>query len=404
MTPLEMRRQRAKLIADARALLDKAKAENRDLTAEEDAQYSAMLDDAEKLRGQYEREERQQELERGLGDSIREPHRPEVEGGALAPDARDRAFRRFIQSGLRSLGGEELRALQADVDTAGGYITAPQQFVNELLKGVDNMVFVRQYARVFPLASAESLGVPVLDSDPADPIWTSELGTGDEDSDMDFGKRELRPHPLAKRIKVSRTLLRKSTLPVEQIVRERLAYKFGTVMENNYLNGNGAGRPMGVFTAASAGMGITTARDVSTGNTTTSIQTDGLIEAKFSLRAQYWPRARWTFHRDAVKQIAKLKDGEGRYLLIPSVSGGMSDNLLDLPFDISEYAPNTFTTGLYVGLLCDWSYYWIVEALDLQIQRLDELYAETNQVGFIGRYEGDGMPVLEEAFTRVKLA
>jgi hypothetical protein len=30
-----------------------------------------------------------------------------------------------------------------------------------------------------------------------------------------------------------------------------------------------------------------------------------------------------------------------------------------------------------------------------------ELYAETNQVGYIGRMEVDGMPVLEEAFSRL---
>jgi hypothetical protein len=42
--------------------------------------------------------------------------------------------------------------------------------------------------------------------------------------------------------------------------------------------------------------------------------------------------------------------------------------------------------------------------LSLQFQRLIELYAATNQVGYIGRLESDGMPLLEEAFARVKLA
>ena len=32
-----------------------------------------------------------------------------------------------------------------------------------------------------------------------------------------------------------------------------------------------------------------------------------------------------------------------------------------------------------------------------------ELYAETGQVGFIGRMESDGMPVLAEAFSRLKV-
>ena len=52
----------------------------------------------------------------------------------------------------------------------------------------------------------------------------------------------------------------------------------------------------------------------------------------------------------------------------------------------------------------DFRYYWIADALDMQIQRLVELYARTNQTGFIGRLETDGMPVLEEAFVRLQMA
>jgi HK97 family phage major capsid protein len=74
-----------------------------------------------------------------------------------------------------------------------------------------------------------------------------------------------------------------------------------------------------------------------------------------------------------------------------------------MPVNMSEYAPSTMTSALYVGILGDFSQYWIADALDMQIQRLVELYAETNQTGFIGRMESDGMPVLEEAFVRVKL-
>ena len=66
--------------------------------------------------------------------------------------------------------------------------------------------------------------------------------------------------------------------------------------------------------------------------------------------------------------------------------------------------PNTFTDGLYGGMIADFKNYWIAESLSLEIQRLVELYAETNQVGFIGRQELDGMPVLAEAFVRIKCA
>ncbi len=86
------------------------------------------------------------------------------------------------------------------------------------------------------------------------------------------------------------------------------------------------------------------------------------------------------------------------------VRAGEPDRLLNLPVAMSENAPNTLTTGLYVGILGEFSNYWIADALDMQVQRLTELYAETNQTGFIGRMESDGMPVLAEAFVRVKLA
>ena len=74
-----------------------------------------------------------------------------------------------------------------------------------------------------------------------------------------------------------------------------------------------------------------------------------------------------------------------------------------MPVAMSEYAPNTFTSALYVGILGDFSKYWYVDALDVQIQRLAELYAETNQDGFISRMESDGAPTVSEAFVRVKL-
>lgn len=182
----------------------------------------------------------------------------------------------------------------------------------------------------------------------------------------------------------------------------RLAYKLSVVMENAFLNGTGVNQPLGVFTASA--QGISTGRDVSTGNTATEMRFDGLIEAKYTLKAQYWPMARWIFHRSGIKQIAKLKDGEGQYLWQPTTQQGQPDRILGLPVWASEYAPSTFTASQYVGILGDFSNYWIADALNMDMQRLDELYAATGQVGFISRVEADGMPVLEEAFVRVKLA
>jgi HK97 family phage major capsid protein len=249
---------------------------------------------------------------------------------------------------------------------------------------------------------AQSLGAPSLDTDISDADWTSELATGAEDTALKVGKRDLHPHPLAKRIKVSNKLLRLTGGGAETLVRDRLGYKFAVTEEKGFLTGSGAQQPLGLFTASAHG--ISTGRDVNADNTTTEIRFDGLKNVKYTLKGQYWSRARWIFHRDALKQIAKLKDGEGRYIWEQSVQVGQPDRILRFPVHMSEFAPNTFTTGLYVGILGDLSHYWIADALTMQLQRLVELYAETNQIGFIGRMEVDGMPVLEEAFVRVKLA
>lgn len=296
----------------------------------------------------------------------------------------------------------ERRALQVDNPVAGGYLALPQEMVNQLLKFVDDMVFIRQKATKYAVPMAQSLGCPTLENDIADADWTGEILTGSEDSTMSFGKRQLTPHPIAKRIRVSRNLLRMATIGAETLVNNRLAYKFAVTEEKAFLTGSGAGQPLGVFTASNDG--IPTSRDVSTDNTGTAITADGLINAKFELKSQYQnsPSTAWGFSRTAVRNIRKLKDGNGQYLWLPGL-GGTPSTILDVPYFMSEFVPSTFTSGLYVGIIGDWSHYWIADALSMGIQRLEELYAATNQVGFIGRKEMDGMPVLAEAFARVKL-
>jgi HK97 family phage major capsid protein len=413
---LEKKKERQKLIVANRAMIDTAEEEKRAFTAEEDEQYNKRDGDIDKLEGEIQRLQKQLDRERELGEKEESENRGNEERGekrTLAQALQDRsienirdteeyrnAFGGWLARGAEAITAEEYRAMQADSDIGGGYLVAPQQMVMELLKEVDDIAVIRQYARTHQLTKAASLGVPTLDKDADDWDWTAELRTGSE-TEIEFGKRELRPHPLAKRVKISNTLLRKAAMGPEQIVRERLAYKLGITQEKAYMTGDGVQKPLGVFTASADG--ISTDRDVSTGNTGTEIMPDGLIEAKYTLKQAYWSRARWIFHRDALKQIRKMKDGNGQYIWQPGISGGAPDRILELPYTASEFAPNTFSSGLYVGILGDFRYYWIVDALDMAIQRLVELYAETNQTGFIGRYEGDGMPVLEEAFVRVKL-
>lgn len=412
---IDLRKKRKKCVEDARAILKKAEAEKRDLNAEEQESWDKAFGEAESLKGQIDREERQREAEKSLERSA-DPDPPKPEpgegegGGDPKREQRGRrgsteyraVFQRFVNGGLRSLGPEEYRAIQVDDDIKAGYMVADEQFTTDLIKGIDDAVYVRQLANTMQLSTAKSLGAASLDADPADSDWTAEIQSVSEDTTLAVGKRNLEPHLCSKLIKVSEKLLRMSGGRALALVNGRLAYKFGVTHEKAFLTGSGAMQPLGLFTASSNG--ISTSRDVSTGNTTTEIKPDNLKRCKYTLKQGYRARSRWLFHRDGISAVARLKDGQGRFLWEDSIRLGEPDRLLNIPVLESEYVPNTFTTGLYVGLLGDISYYWIVDALDMQVQRLDELYAATNQVGFIGRMETDGMPVLEEAFVRVTLA
>ena len=394
MSIRELMEKRATLVAEARKLLDLAEAEKRELSAEERAQYDKTFDEARALGDKIQREQELREEERRLAEA----GRLEPEGKKENPEERKlQAFRNFLVNG----NAAEYRALANDSDASGGFLHAAEQFVARLIKGLDNRVFVRQYATVLPVTGSDTLGVPTLTADPADPTWTTEIAAPSEDSTMAFGRRSLQPEQLSKLIKISMKLLRTSALPIENLVADRLAYKFAVAQENAFLNGDGDGEPLGIFTADANG--INTDRDVSTGNSDTAVTADGLTEAKYALKAQYRGSARWIFHRDGVKKISKLKDGEGQYLWRPGITAGEPDILMGLPVDESEYVPTTWTTGLYVGALCNWSNYWIAELQGVELQRLVELYAGTSQIGFIGRMYADGAPVLAESFVRVKL-
>lgn len=399
-----LREERGKLIHDARAIVDAAETEKRAMTAEEDVKYNELFAKADEVRGKIEREEKLRDAERSLTATIDDDKRTRGKGGAddTAASKAMEGFRAWLADrGKDAEGLAEFRALSAGVNVEGGNLIVPEQFVNMLIKNVDDASIIRSKATVYSLTAAGSIGVPTLDTDPADWDWTTELQTGSEDSSMRFGKRKMQPHPIAKRIKISRNLLNMAALSPETIVRDRMGYKFSSTMENAYMTGNGNQRPLGLFVASNDG--IPTSRDVSTDNTATTITADNLIRVKYSVKAQYMNKAEWLFHRDALRMIAALKDGNGQYLWRESVRAGEPDTLLGRPVNMTEFAPNTFTTGQYVGMFGDFSHYWILDSLQMQMQRLDELYAETNQVGFIGRYEGDGQPVLAEAFTRVKL-
>lgn len=317
---------------------------------------------------------------------------------------RNAFWAKYLSNRQAEIQPHESRAMQQDVSNIGGSLTPDTAFFNEVIMFARDAHIVRGLARVIPMPRGyNALDVPSWDTDAQNMVWGSEVGSYAEDSSIRTGKRRLIPHPATLLVKVSKTLANNPLVNVESEVARSIAWSSGETSDTAYLTGSGANQPLGLYTASDSG--ISTSRDVSTGNTTTSIQADGLINALYSLKEKYIGASTFLFHRDGVKQIRTLKDGTGRYLWrLEGFANGVGPTILDRPYRMSENAPNTFTTGQYVGLVGDFQFYWIAERMPFELETLRELYATTNQIGIIARMEIDGMPVLGEAFARVKLA
>jgi len=429
MTSVELREKRATIINEARDKWNEAEAREGGPTAEDKLAFDAAMDGADALLERAKRMERIETAESDLDAAIPRTSEP------LHTETRDRrvgelatkesgqqklaAWRHWLRTGeVRSeLRPEQGRAAEhrdtiISTPAKGGFLITPVQISDDIVRIIMDTVFIRRLCQaagsITTVTDAQKLGIRKLVTDMADANWTTEVQAVTEDTTMAFDRRDLEPQLCTKLAKASiRTLLLSND--AESIINQELGYKFGVTEEKAFLTGNGTGQPLGVFTASASG--ISTARDVAAA-TATTFTADNLIDMKYSLKQGYQqdPATAWVVSRTFVKLARKLKVASTtggnalEYIWQPGITGGAPDRILDIPYYMSEYAPATFTTGLYVAVLGCFRFYRIAQVAEMMIQRLVELYSGTNEVGFIGRRWADGAPILEEAFSRLKLA
>lgn len=392
---LELKQERATLTTGIRAIMEEFN--GKEMDGEKKGEMSKMEARFDELNGSILKEEKQLERERVIGEKKDPEARVETD---KQKEIRS-AFNGYLIEGT-SAKFAEYRALAQDNPTQAGYLVAPEQFATELIKDLADSTFMRQKAKTLPpLKGAQSLGFPTRTAGMSSFAWGTEVQAPTADTTLAFGKREFKPNPATSEILISKTLIRNSSIGTDALIRGEIAEEVTSRLETAYMTGTGAGQPLGLFIASNDG--IPTTRDISTGNTATEIKFDGLIEAMFAVKAQYRAAAEWILSRTAIKQIMKLKDGAGQYVWQPSVTLGAPNVLLGHAVNESEYVPNTFTAGLYVGLFGNLKNYWICDSLQMEIQVLMELYARTNQVDYITRIETDGAPIMSSAFSRIKL-
>ena len=99
----------------------------------------------------------------------------------------------------------------------------------------------------------------------------------------------------------------------------------------------------------------------------------------------------------------KLKDKTDNYLWKPSLDIAKPDTLLGRPIRTSSFMP-TIAKGERVLLFGDMKNYWVADRQNRTFRRLNELYARTDQVGFLTTQRVDGRLILPESVKVLKMA
>lgn len=380
---------REKIIKDMRALNDSCKGENgevRSFSAEENEKYKAMSADVAQLTAEIAQEKRELEI-KGFTSSVPVGN-PENKSNQKIED-----FRHYLRTG-------EIRETLVVDSEGSASVLAPQELAKEILAPVEDELSLLGKVRTIRLRKAASLGVPYESADASDADWTTETPDSiTADSTWAFDKRELGTHMLVKLITVSRKTLETNAFDIESLIAEKLRRKVFETLEKAIITGDGTGKPLGLFVASNKG--LSTARDIPAASAT-ALTGDDIIKTKRGVKSAYRSKGSWLFHPDTVTKLLLLKDSNGQYLWRSGLAPNAPDILDGSPVIESSYVPSTMAAGNYIGMFGDYSKYWMTLVDSVGVERLAEKYYPS--IGFSMITFADGQPVVEEAFSRLKMA
>jgi HK97 family phage major capsid protein len=313
---------------------------------------------------------------------------------------------------------KEVRNLAMNSGTAGGYLM-PQQFYDKLMQVAAPMSIVRPRATVIPVG-AESITIPSLDQTTAQaagsPAWfggviltwigeSASIGS----TQPGFRQTKLDLCEVTGYCPVGRTLLQKSAISLEPLIYSLFGGAIGWAEDYNFFRGNGVGKPLGIFDAATAARIKTSDRGSSTALSfanATDVWTRVLPECR--------SRGVWVASQSAEAQVLKMT-GTANSVFFPTgvytpntdtINAGPSGVMLYMrPVLISSYLPAVDTDGDF-GFY-DFSKYVIADGGPPEIASSDDYLFRTNERAFrivhkVGGISWMNNPVtLEDASTTV---
>ena len=397
MTPKELREKRAGLHSQMSALVDKARTEKRQMSAEEDEQFERIDADMKKLDGDIERAERYEARTaqmNALQPIVQDNINAATQVDAGRKQAYDQAFNRYLKLGLGAMSGEEqavLRggyqndgpqaALTPSTGVGGGYIV-PQGFEDKLTEAMKWYGGMDQFSTTITTDTGNPIPFPTSN----DTTNTGEIvGPNVQVTQAipTFGQLLFNAYKFSsKLVLVPIELLQDSAFDLDSWIPKQLGVRLARIQNNKFTVGTGSSEPTGVVTAAAAAGNIITD---ATGNTTT-VTANNFLDLEGAVDKAYRPGAKYMMNDKTLTAVKKLQDSNGRSLWLPglaaSLQGGYPNTINGYEYVINNDMPVPGASN-YIMAFGDFTSFVIRRVKGYTVLRLTERYADYGQVGFL---------------------
>lgn len=393
MTVRDLIEKRAKAWEAAKAFLEAHRGENGILSAEDSEAYDRMEKDVTDLTREIERMNRGREIEDMLGQPAGVPltARPGagVKNGAEKTGRASDQYRRDMMTAMRTGFRKISNVLEEGTDANGGYLV-PAEWDSRLIDVLDEENIFRTLATTITTSGEHKINI--AGTKPA-AAWIEE-GAALTFGDATFDQVVLDAHKLHVAVKVTEELLYDNAFNLENYIITQFGKALGNAEEDAFLNGDGKGRPTGIFAESGGGQTAVTLSGVKLG-------TDDVLTLIYALKRPYRKKASFVLNDQTLAAIRKLKDANGMYIWQPSYQAGEPDRICGYEVHTSSFAP-ALAAGKPVMAFGDFSYYNIGDRGTRSVQTLRELFAGNGMVGYVAKERVDGKLVLPEAVQVMK--
>lgn len=387
MTIQELREARNKAWEGAKAFVESKRDKDGLLSAEDAAAYAEMEKKVKDYSLEIERMEQMDALENEMRKPINTPivTKPaaDKQKDVKAGRASDK-YKEGMLKALRSNFRQVSNVLQEGIDSDGGYLV-PEEYDKRLIDVLEEENIMRGLATKITTAGQHKINIAATKPAAA---WIEEGGALTF-GDATFDQIYLDAYKLHVAIKVTEELLYDNAFGLENYIITQFGKALANAEEDAFLNGDGTGKPTGIFASAGGGQ--------LAGTLTAAIKSDDLLDLVYGLKRPYRKNASFIMNDATLASLRKLKDNNGAYIWQPSYKEGEPDRVLGYAVHTSAFAPKD---AIAFG---DYSYYNIGDRGTRSFAELRELFAGNGMIGYVAKERVDGKLVLPEAVKILKL-